>query len=132
LKDYYENLLDDGIEHMENCEADLFGLARDAFLALFSNFLSWRTRQRRMLSLAEQSLLVVSKVLPTLFDWGRERYNKLSQILVKQPFLAHIVSGLSTIGKPSVQTCKFSHYEESKDVGLESSVWPFVDVSQYT
>jgi hypothetical protein len=116
---------------MDDAESsDLVQPARDVFLALFSDIADFETEEKADAFLKQAICFKDPKVLSKLLAWGRERYEKVVQIVARQPFFAHTVSDLGDIMEPFVQTTILPVYQDEADLDLNSSVWPFVTLGR--
>ena len=98
---------------------------------MFSDIPDFEDEQKADAFLGQAESVNDPNILPKLLEWGSERHRKLLQIISKQPFFAHTISDLAELMEPFVQTALSPRYEGSEDLGLESSVWPFVKMARY-
>jgi hypothetical protein len=127
-EDYYEGILSEDKDEDDADAADLVKPARDAFLALFADVPQFENEQQADSFLGQAKSIDDPRVLLKLLRWGRERYDKLSQIVAQQKltFYAHTTRELFAIMEPYLQTAEYPHYPGYEKLGLKSSVWPFV------
>ncbi|KAH3943084.1 hypothetical protein HBI56_100790 [Parastagonospora nodorum] len=128
-EDYYGGMLWDDKDEDDMGATDAVKPARDAFLALFSDIKQFANEETLDDFLGQATSIDDPKILSKLLKWGKERYDKLYQILAMQrgrAFEAQTPDDLGEIMRPYLQTATDPCFEGHENLGLKNSVWPFV------